>query len=79
MAPFGVMQDFLRIQLVRSGVDTIVSAHGQGAFLYAFVFAVCKSSGFLFLKYAEQVSDRGLQLKHFLLFLCTALCTHIIQ
>ncbi len=58
MLPFGATQDFLRIQLVQSGVDAIAKSH-RGAFLYAFVFAACKSSGFVFIKYAEQVRKEG--------------------
>lgn len=58
MLPFGATQDFLRIQLVQSGVDAIAKSH-PGAFLYAFVFAACKSSGFVFIKYAEQVRKEG--------------------
>lgn len=57
----GAAQDFLRIQLVRSGVEAIAAKH-PGALAYPFVFAVCKSSGFLFLKWAENVllhSARG--------------------
>ncbi len=58
--PLGAMQDLLRIQLVQNGVDTIHQLHPDGpGILYPFVFAACKSSGFLFIKYAEQVSLRG--------------------
>ncbi len=52
--PLAAMQDFLRIQLVRSGVDIILKEH-PGTFVYPVVFSICKSSGFLFLKYAERL------------------------
>lgn len=56
--PMGAMQDFLRIHLVVSGVQTVHATH-PGSVLYPVVFAVCKSSGFMFLKYAEHVLVSG--------------------
>lgn len=56
--PFAAMQDLFRAQLVLSGVQTIHKLH-PGALLYPIVFAVCKSSGFMFVKYGEYVLQRG--------------------
>ena len=50
--PLGFLQDFLRIQLVISGVKTIQAVH-PNAVLYTFVFAIVKSSGFMIIKYVE--------------------------
>ncbi len=47
-------QDFMRIYLVLTGVETIHERHPD-AFLYPVVFAFCKSSGFMFVKYFESV------------------------
>ena len=50
--PLGFLQDVLRIQLVISGVQTIHAIYPNSV-LYPFVFATVKSSGFMFIKYAE--------------------------
>ena len=56
--PMSAMQDFLRLHLVLSGVNEILLKH-PSAILYPIVFAICKSSGFMFLKYAEYVISNG--------------------
>ena len=56
--PFGAMQDFLRIKLVYDGVSQVHKLHPT-ALLYPIIFAICKSSGFMFLKYAEYVLQNG--------------------
>lgn len=58
--PFSGAQDFLRLHLVLSGVQTIHQLH-PGSFFYPVVFAICKSSGFMFLKYAEYILANGLK------------------
>jgi len=52
-------QDWQRIGLVSSGVKTILEIHPT-AFLYPVVFATLKSSGFMIVKYCEQVLLTGL-------------------
>ena len=50
---------FLLIGLVSSGVKTILEIHPT-SFLYPVVFATLKSSGFMIVKYCEQVLLTGL-------------------
>lgn len=57
-SPLSTLQDFLRLHLCLSGVATIHQLH-PGAFFYPMIFAVVKSSGFMFLKYAEYVLVKG--------------------
>ena len=52
--PLGFLQDFLRIQLVIAGVNTVHALH-PNTVLYPIVVATAKSSGFMFIKYAEAV------------------------
>jgi len=55
---FAASQDWLRIGLVVSGVNTVMETHPD-AFLYPVVFATVKSSGFVLVKYLEQVVLHG--------------------
>ena len=50
--PLGFLQDIQRIQLVISGIATIHAVY-PNTFLYPFVFATVKSSGFMLIKYVE--------------------------
>ena len=50
--PFSMAQDFLRLHLCLGGVAQIAKLYPD-AFIYMVVFAVCKSSGFMVLKYLE--------------------------
>jgi len=52
-------QDWQRIGLVSAGVKTIMETHPT-AFLYPVVFATLKSSGFMVVKYCEQILLNGL-------------------
>merc|ERR1712215_487421 len=52
-------QDWQRIGLVSSGVKTILEIHPT-SFLYPVVFATLKSSGFMIVKYCEQILLTGL-------------------
>jgi len=53
------LQDWQRLGLVSSGVKTILEIHPT-AFLYPVVFATLKSSGFMIIKYCEQILLTGL-------------------
>merc|ERR1712083_793561 len=53
------LQDWQRIGLVLSGVKTILEIHPT-SFLYPVVFATLKSSGFMIVKYCEQILLTGL-------------------
>lgn len=53
------LQDWQRLGLVASGVKTILEVH-PGFFLYPVVFATLKSSGFMIVKYCEQILLTGL-------------------
>lgn len=57
--PLTIAQDFLRLHLCLSGVALIAKNH-PSAFLYQAFFAICKSSGFMFIKYFEHIIDHGL-------------------
>lgn len=63
---FSMVQDWLRIGLVVSGVNTIMETHPQ-AFLYPVVFATMKSSGLMIVKYIEQIALHGLDRAPFVL------------
>lgn len=52
--PLGFLQDILRIQLVIAAIQTIHAVY-PNTILYPFVFATVKSSGFMFIKYAEAI------------------------
>eukprot|EP00092_Neocalanus_flemingeri_P024460 GFUD01026524.1.p1 GENE.GFUD01026524.1~~GFUD01026524.1.p1 ORF type:complete len:261 (+),score=81.83 GFUD01026524.1:287-1069(+) len=52
-------QDWQRLGLVASGVKTILEIHPT-SFLYPVVFATLKSSGFMIIKYCEQLFMTGL-------------------
>jgi len=52
-------QDWQRLGLVSSGVKTILEIH-PNSFLYPVVFATLKSSGFMIIKYCEQILLTGL-------------------
>lgn len=53
------LQDWQRLGLVASGVKTILEIHPT-SFLYPVVFATLKSSGFMIVKYWEQILLTGL-------------------
>jgi len=53
------LQDWQRIGLVSTGVKTILEVHPT-SFLYPVVFATLKSSGFMVVKYCEQILLTGL-------------------
>jgi len=55
----GAAQDLQRLGLVSSGVKTILEIH-PNSFLYSVVFATLKSSGFMIIKYCEQLVLTGL-------------------
>ena len=55
---FCTIQDVLRVQLVYTGVKTILDLYPD-TLLYPVVFAVSKSSGFMFVKYAERAIVSG--------------------
>jgi len=55
---FAASQDWLRIGLVVSSVNTVMESHPD-CFLYPVVFATVKSSGFVLVKYLEQVVLHG--------------------
>jgi len=52
-------QDWQRLGLVSAGVKTILATH-PNSFLYPVVFATLKSSGFMVVKYCEQILLTGL-------------------
>ena len=52
--PLGFLQDFQRIQLVISAVQTIHALH-PNTLLYPIVIATIKSSGLMFIKYVEAI------------------------
>lgn len=56
---FSILQDFQRLQLCLQGVQIISKTHPH-AFLYMTFFAICKSSGFMVIKYIEHLADHGL-------------------
>merc|ERR1712215_163961 len=53
------LQDWQRLGLVSSGVKSILENH-PNSFLYPVVFATLKSSGFMIVKYCEQILLTGL-------------------
>jgi len=53
------LQDWQRLGLVSSGVKSILENH-PNSFLYPVVFATLKSSGFMIVKYCEQILLSGL-------------------
>ena len=57
---FTILQDWQRIGLVLSGLETI-NEEAPGLFLYPVVFGVIKSSGFMFVKYLEVGILQGLK------------------
>jgi len=61
LMPFlAVLQDWQRIGLVLSGLETI-NAESPGLLLYPVVFGIIKSSGFMFIKYVEVGILQGLR------------------
>lgn len=63
---FAAAQDWQRVGLVVSGVTTILDSN-PGTFLYPVVFATLKSSGFMFVKYVEQLAEHGVDKVAFVL------------
>ena len=57
--PLSIPQDFLRLGLCIQGVNYVSSKH-PNAFVYMIFFSLCKSSGFMFLKYFEYAFNNGL-------------------
>merc|ERR1719374_364168 len=55
-----MLQDWQRVGLVMSGLETI-NSESPGYFLYPAVFGVIKSSGFMFIKYVEVGILNGLR------------------
>lgn len=61
LMPFlAILQDWQRIGLVLSGLETI-NAESPGLLLYPVVFGIIKSSGFMFIKYVEVGILQGLR------------------
>jgi len=63
---FAAAQDWQRVGLVASGVTTVLGTN-PGTFLYPVVFATLKSSGFMFVKYVEQLAEHGVDKVAFVL------------
>jgi len=55
---FSMGQDFQRLHLCLAGVNAVAKIHPQ-AFFYMILIGVCKSSGFMVLKYIEHVLESG--------------------
>jgi len=55
---FTALQDWLRISLVASGVSSVLALH-PNTFIYPVIIGTLKSSGFMFLKYAEHIAMNG--------------------
>lgn len=56
--PMSMAQDFQRLHLCLIGVTSVAVSHPK-AFIYMAFIGVCKSSGFMVLKYLENAFDHG--------------------